>query len=414
MNGPRLPAQLSILVLLILSVCINYLDRGSLSVAAPVMEKEFALTPSQLGWLFSAFFWSYAIFQLVAGWLVDRYDVKWVYAGGFLLWSLATAATGMLTAFSALLIARLFLGVGESVTYPAISRIVVKNFPERQRGTVNSLIDAGCKIGPALSTLLGGLLVDRFGWRALFFVMGLGGLLWLLPWMMLVPADKGGRGTQESHGPSMWDIIRRREALGTSLGMFTLGYVWYFLLSWLPLYLVQERGFSMAKMAVMGSLPFWAMAVATASAGWASDQWIKRGGSVTRVRKTFVIGGLLLCAALMMPAVFVKDASLCIGLLVGASAALGIFTSNVWAVTQTLAGPLAAGRWSGIQNCVGNFGGVASSVMTGFIVQLTGSFFAAFAVASAMFVAGAVAYAWLVREVAPLDWDQGKKLQPIS
>lgn len=406
MNGSARSAQLSILVLLILSVCVNYLDRGSLSVAAPVMKTEFGLSPSQLGWLLSAFFWSYALFQLVAGWLVDRYDVKWVYAAGFFVWSLATAATGMLTAFSAILIARLFLGVGESVTYPAISRIVVKNFPEGQRGTVNSLIDAGCKVGPAVSTLLGGLLVDHFGWRALFLVLGLGGLLWLLPWILLVPSEAGTQGGKTEAGPSFSDILQRREAWGTSLGMFTLGYVWYFLLTWLPMYLVQERGFSMSRMAVMGSLPFWAMAGATMSAGWASDQWIKRGGTVTRVRKTFVIGGLLLCALLMLPAAFVKSATACVALLVGASVALGIFTSNVWAVTQTLAGPLAAGRWSGIQNCVGNFGGVLSPIVTGFIVQQTGSFFAAFAVASAMFVVGAVAYAWLVREVAPLNWGE--------
>ena len=151
----------TLLALLVVSVVINYLDRGALSVAAPRISRELSLSPTQMGVLFSAFFWSYATFQLVAGWLVDRYPLRWVYAGAFLIWSLATAAVGMVESLGALLGARLLLGVGESVAYPASSKILVRCFPEGRRGLANALVDAGSKVGPGLSTLLGGLAVER-------------------------------------------------------------------------------------------------------------------------------------------------------------------------------------------------------------------------------------------------------------
>jgi len=155
----------AVLTLLVLSIAINYIDRGALSVSAPLMSRELNLTPSEPGLLLSAFFWPYATFQLLAGWLVDRYSVKWIYAAGFLLWSLATAAIGFANSLPALLAARFVLGAGESVAFPACSKFLVHAFPESRRGMANAFIDAGAKTGPGLSTLLGGLAVAAFGWR---------------------------------------------------------------------------------------------------------------------------------------------------------------------------------------------------------------------------------------------------------
>ena len=154
------------LILLVLSVSINYIDRGNLSVAAPFLANELLLSKTQLGKLFSAFFWSYAAFQLVAGWLVDRYDVRWVYGLGFLIWSLATSFTGLATSFATIFALRLLLGIGESVAYPSYSRIIAGSFPERHRGTAIALVDAGSKSGPALGILIGGLMINHYGWRA--------------------------------------------------------------------------------------------------------------------------------------------------------------------------------------------------------------------------------------------------------
>ncbi len=409
MTTPRSTNSWLIVILLLLSVCINYIDRGSLSVAAPILKEEFSLGPRQLGYLLSAFFWSYTVMQLVVGWLVDRYDVKWVYAIGFLIWSLAKAATGMVNSFAALFAARLMLGVGESVFLPSVSKIVVRLFPPERRGLPNALVDVGTKIGPFLSTLIGGLLIKSYGWRALFIGIGLGSLLWLLPWFTSMPDDRGHRQEKRAAGLGMLEILSRRETWGTSLGMFTLGYVWVFLLTWLPSYLVKERNYSMEQMAVFGSLPFLGMAVATLTGGWASDRCIAHGRTPTFIRKTFAVTGLLLCGCLMLPAAFVADPSLSLGLLIAASVSLGIFTSNVWAITQTLAGAEAAGKWTGIQNFIGNLGGVLSPIVAGLIVEHTGSFFLAFAAAAGMLVLGAMSYLLLVPKVEPLVWSSGTR-----
>jgi MFS family permease len=393
-----------ILILLVVSVGINYIDRGLLSVSAPLIQAQLGLSPTELGVLFSAFFWTYAAMQIAAGWLVDRYPLQWVYATGYLIWSLATAATGMVSGFGQLLGARLALGLGESVAYPATSKILVREFPESRRGFANAMVDAGAKIGPGLSTLAGGLLVSQYGWRALFLGVGIASLPWLIPWIVYTRARHDSRTEQHVASPPTMALLRRREAWGTYLGMFALGYVWYFLLSWLPSYLVKERGFSMASMALLGSVPFWGMAVATLVGGWFSDAWIRRGASPTRVRKTFVVGGLLLCGAAMLPAVLVADPSWCVGWLTAACLSLGLYTSNVWAITQTLAGPAAAGRWSGIQNAIGNLGGVVSPLVTGWIVGETGSFLLAFLAASAVLVGGATCYLFLLGEVRTVDW----------
>lgn len=396
-----------ILILLVLAVTINYIDRGSLSVAKPEVAADLKLDPVQMGWLFSAFFWSYSVCHLFAGWLVDRYDVKWVYAVGFLIWSVATVAMGVFSGFAMFFALRLLLGIGESVAFPATSRVIVANFSEHQRGFANALIDAGSKVGPALSILLGGHIVASYGWRALFLIVGLGSLFWLIPWLKLVPSQKA---ESAMHGAPtvatpLSELLARREVWATALGFFCLGYAWYFLVSWLPSYLEEQRGFSKAEMSNYGSLPFWAMAATSLTGGWLSDRWIASGGTPTLVRRTFLIGGMLLCAGFMYAVTLVQDGRMCLILLVAACASLGFYTSNAWAVTQTLAGPSAAGQWTGVQNFVGNLGGVVSPALTGWLVKETGSFNSSFAAAAGVLVAGVVIYVTLLPRVEPLKWD---------
>ena len=404
-RGAARPAVL--LALLVAAVAINYVDRGSFAVANTDVAAEFRLDAFESGLLMSAFFWTYAACLVGAGWLVDRFDVKWVYAGGFLVWSLATLSTGLANGFAALLAARLLLGVGESVAYPATSRFIVETFPERRRGLANALVDAGSKVGPAASMLVGGLVVSRWGWRALFLLAGAASLVWLLPWIALVPSRPAGSAARlaDAARPTVGfgQLLRRRELWGTSLGFFCLGYVWYFLVFWLPTYFETERGFSKDAMALFASLPLWVMAGTTVLAGWTSDRLIAAGRDATAVRKGFLASGFLLCAAFMAAAVAATTDAACVAFLTAACGVLGLYTSNVWAVTQTLAGP-AAGRWTGVQNAIGNLGGVASPAITGWIVKETGSFSLAFTVASLTLVAGVAAYLALVGRVEPLDW----------
>ena len=395
--------QLIVLGLLVISICINYIDRGTLSVAAPFLAKDLQFNGTQLGKLFSAFFWTYALFQLVAGWLVDRYDVRWVLGLGFLIWSLSTSLTGLAGSFAAIFAFRLLLGMGESVAYPSYSRILAGSCPERHRGKANALIDAGSKCGPAMGVLIGGLVINQYGWRALFIALGLGSLAWLAPWAVWGPRPANPRQGHRQWSPGILAILRRRDAWGTFLGLFCVNYAWYFLVFWLPSYLVMERHFSAKMMAIFGSMPFWGVALSSIAGGWASDLWIAHGGSPTRVRKTFAAGGMLL-STLLLPAALVRDPSMCMVLLILASLLFGLFTSNIWAITQTLAGPEAAGKWTGWQNMFGNFAGIVAPWVTGRIVDATGQFLLAFVATCGALVLGAVAYLAIVGELKPAEW----------
>jgi MFS family permease len=396
----------SLLFLLTLSVLINYIDRGILSVSAPVMMRDLGLSAQQMGLAFSAFFWTYASFQLVAGWLVDRFSLSRIYAGGFLMWSLATAAVGLVSGLPSLLVTRLLLGIGESVAYPASSRILVHHFPEEKRGFANALVDAGAKLGPGVSTLAGGFLVNAYGWRAMFVSVGIVSLLWLLPWMIVtrrnLPAST--QHQPDEAGPDWTDLLRCEKVWITSAGMFALGYANYFLLSWLPSYLVSERGLSLTDMAVLGSIPFLAMATSSLIGGLTADAWIRRGVDAGRVRKMYAAGGLILCAAAILVAPVVTSTTASITLITVGCIALGMYTSNVWAITQTLAGPLAAGRWTGIQNAIGNLGGVVSPLLTGWIVSRTGSFTLAFVAVGVTLLAGSLVYLKLLGSITLVEW----------
>ena len=400
-----------LLALLVISVGINYIDRGNLSVAAPDLIRELSLSTTQVGLLFSAFFWTYASFQLLSGWLIDRYNVHWVYGISFLVWTAATALIGMVSSFGLLLMLRLLLGAGEAAAYPSCSKIIASDYAEHERGIANALVDAASKIGPALGTLLGGLIVAQMGWRSLFLILGFGGVLWLPFWFLSKPKHSEEIRPRTTEGaPGMLQIMRLRSAWGTFLGLFCLNYAWYFLLSWLPYYLVHERHFSLRMMAVIGSVPFWGLGVSSLIGGWASDRWILRGGSPTRVRKTFVVAGLLMCT-LLVPAAIVKETWVSMALIITVCLSFGLASSNNWAVTQTLAGPLAAGKWTGLQNAIGNLGGVVAPYLTGVIVAQTKSFYLAFLAAAVMAVLGAISYGLIVGRLETQNWNSPENVK---
>src|SRR5262249_39580014 len=167
------------LLLLVVSVLINYVDRGNLSIAAPLLKGELGISASQLGILLSAFFWTYTVMQFVCGLFIDRFDVNRVLASGYLLWSLATAVTGVVNGFAMLLAMRLLLGIGESVAFPCYSKILARHVPEHSRGFANGAIVAGMKCGPVVGTLGAGILMAKYGWRPVFVGAGWLSLLWL-------------------------------------------------------------------------------------------------------------------------------------------------------------------------------------------------------------------------------------------
>src|SRR5579883_628983 len=247
------------LALLVVSVCINYADRGNLGVAAKSISSELRFGPEKLGYLLAAFSLTYAFAQAFSGKIIDRWNVNWVYAFAFLLWSLATGLTGLANGFAAIFLLRLLLGLSESIAYPAYSKMIVISFPEQLRGAANALIDAGSKIGPALGVLLGVEMVERFSWRGMFLIMGGASLLWLIPWFFVaapLPSRPSRQEDEDDTQPAIPQLLRCRALWGSALGLFGGNYAWFFFLNWLPYYFETERHYSRDRLAIVGSLPF--------------------------------------------------------------------------------------------------------------------------------------------------------------
>lgn len=402
----------TLLILLAIAMAMNFFLRVNLSVAAPVLGPEMKLSPQSLGLLLSAFYWTYAVGQIFTGWLVDRFDVRWIYTIAVLIWSFSTFSIGITSSFAVMLCMLLLLGLGEAVAYPACSRVIISVFPETRRGLANSVIDMmGARLGPALGTLCGGLMVARLGWRWLFLLSGGAGLVWLIPWMFLAPRRPAQAERVVAVEIGWADLLRRRALWGTCCGQFGANYAWYFLLSWLPSYLVKDRHFSLSAMAVWAAAPYFLMALTSIGGGVLADRLIVRGASAVRVRQTFVCAGLLL-TSFLLPLVLIPRIEWALAGLLVACFAYGIYASNLWALSQTLAGSTAAGRWTGFQNACANVAGVVAAMLTGLIVARTGQFALAFMGASLACLFGAASYWFLVH---PSDANLGiEKFTTVS
>jgi len=229
----------------------------------------------------------------------------------------------------------------------------------------------------------------------------------VIPWFMVAPKIRTVSSMRARYdGPGLADILKKRDAWGTLIGLFGSNYAWYFMVTWLPQYLLMERHYSTRMMALTGWLPFCATAAGAAFGGWLSDRLIRSGASPTLVRKTFAITGLSGCAVLLMPAAIVTDQVSAMALLVAAALIYGLFSSNLWAITQTLAGVIAAGKWTGIQNCAGNIAGIVAPLVTGFIVYRTGKFYLAFVWVCVNLVMAALSYLLIVRKIEPVQWSR--------
>jgi MFS transporter, ACS family, D-galactonate transporter len=374
---------------------INYLDRGSLAVALPVISKDLGLDPIAQGFALSAFFWTYTAMQIPMGRIVDRYDIKKVYAVSFAIWSIAAAATGMATGLWTLIACRILLGIGEAVYLPGGIKVVSLHFKSHETAWPAGLFDLGTKVGLAIGTAVDVWLLVRYGWRSLFFRTGLFGLLWLIPWLMFYPSSRATAPVQKRIDWSA--LLSNRALLAICLGFFCWDYFWYFLISWLPTYLITVRHMSMPKVALFGGLPFLIFAGAEAIGGWTAGSLMRRGWSLSRVTKGFVAAGFAV-GLLIIPAAIVESTTLSIALLLGASLA-GIGCGSLISFPKICAREEEVALWTGIMNCAGNIGGVLAPIVTGYVVARTGSYVPAFLTVSVVLVVGIVAYTLMVPSV---------------
>jgi MFS family permease len=379
-----------VIVLLSLVLLINFIDRGAMSTAAPLIQHDLRLTNTQFGFLFSVFFWTYASTQVPVGWLSDRYGAQNVLSAGLALWAAATALTGFTSGFAMLVGLRLLLGLGESVGFPTVSAILTSAVPPRSLGRANGIVAVGYLIGPGIGVLLAGLLIDQVGWRGTFVTFGIGSILWLVPWFAIRPPRLGAQKA-DPYAPTLGAVLRKKAFWGTTVGLFSCNYMSYFILSWLPGYLVEERGFSMHQMEHTATTGYLVSGLSALLCGWVVDRFVANGRSAILSYK-MILCSVQVGAVPCMLAMGLGAQSLGVAGLFGFQILIGVAAPCIYALSQILAGPKAAGRWVGTQNAIGNLPGAISPWITGIIVDRTGHFALAFVAAAVMSAIGIVGW----------------------
>jgi ACS family glucarate transporter-like MFS transporter len=370
------------------------------------MLKEFHLNPALLGIALSAFFWPYFVLQIPVGSWADKYGAKKVLGWSVAIWSLASAATGMVQGLYSLVLARAGVGAGEAAAFPVLAKIAGQNFPSRERGTVVGAYMSTVRLAMAVSPAVMAFLMSVWGWRQAFFITGGASLLWCGWWYLGykdVSARTAGTGAPAAKPPIPWQrLLAHRGTVGLVMAKFFQDYLLYLFVTWIPTYLVMARGFSIIKMGIYASLPWVAGFIAQPLAGFLSDLLIKRGLSVTQARKRIQVG-LQICAAAVMGVGFIDSPILAIYLLTFAVAAESGAGGLIWAFVTEVAPENMAGSVGGIMNAGGALAGIIAPIATGFIVKFTGSFQLALAIGGVSLILAACSILFVVPELKPME-----------
>jgi len=408
--------------LIALGVIINYFDRINMSVGIQPLSKEFGLTPGQLGILLSAFAWSYAILQIPAGVILDKIGVKWVTRIGTIIWTVACFLTAVASGQGLVILSRVLLGIGEAPYFPSAAKAVGQWFPRHERATAISLYDAQSKLSNAIGTPIIAWIITEWGWRAGFYTTAVLSLIYaVLFWAMYRDPHEDKRlsneeydyivegGAQKSDETSgnVWGTIRylltKKKVWATLIGFAAYGYSWFLFLTWLPGYLATEMHMSVLKSGWYASIPWIVGTISEiAIGGWLVDRLINKGGHSTRVRKTFLVIGMLLGLSVIGAAFTTNPniAILCISIALGG---LVITSSIAYSIPTFIAPPGTVGTLTGLLTFGNNSMAIAAPIVTGFIVQATGSFMYAFLVAALILLAGIFSYLFLLTDLEPIE-----------
>ncbi|WP_186062465.1 MFS transporter [Burkholderia gladioli] len=407
-------AQIVALTLLMVSGIVNYLDRGTLAVANPLIRKDLGLSLGEMGLLLSAFSWSYALFQLPVGGLVDRIGPRRLLGIGLIVWSLAQAAGGLISTFGWFIVARIVLGIGESPQFPSAARVVSNWFPLRSRGKPTGIFNSASPLGTALAPLCLSILVAEFHWRWAFIATGALGLVVAVIWLAVYRDPNPSVLTAEEARYLQGDTAKTQAAehlsfadwralfsnlttWGMLIGFFGSVYLNWVYLTWLPGYLTMQRHMTLIHTGMAASLPFFCGFLGALCAGWFSDLITKRSTSPVASRRNAVVIAMLGMVAFTVPAALVESntvAIVCISVV--------IFLANAasacsWALATAAAPPNRVGSLGAIQNFGGFLGGALAPILTGYIAQAW-SFVPALLTAAAIAFVGAMSYLFLVRK----------------
>jgi ACS family glucarate transporter-like MFS transporter len=397
-----------------LGVAVNNLDRSTLSVALPFMHRDLHIPPFIEGLVLGWFFLVYALCLLPAGTLVDRFGARLMYGVGGLIWGVATLATAAVQGVGGLLALRFVLGAGEAPQYPSCIKATTEWFPDRERGAATGIWDMGARVGGVLTIPLVTAIIGWAGWRAAFLVAGVIGLVWALGWLLEYrspdrhrrPNDAERAYIRAGRPPEAGDasaqrvtwraLFRYRAVWGMMIGYFCFNYVAYFFITWFPSYLVDARHFNLLTLGIFGMIPGLAAVISEFTSGFVQDALINRGRDKSRVRKTFLVVGML-CASLVAVAVVVPTAAAALALLTFSYAALLVGGPTLGTLPAEFApSGRHVGALAGVQNFAGNIAGFLGPIITGAVITATGDYLIALVLTGAIALAGALNYVFVV------------------
>lgn len=407
LNADRMrPASSSglLVTLLAAAIFLSYVDRGLLAIAGPLIKDELGLSATEFGLAVSAFFWIYAPAQLLCGWMVDRFSVYQLFAAGVALWGAATMLFGAVEGLLSLVLLRLLLGLGQSFCFPGSSKMIARHCGAERRGSANGVVMAGLAAGQATGALVGGLIMAAYGWRTMCVFFGIVTLLWLLPWQRLTFAAVGDESAEARPQIPHREILGKRALWGSCAGHFCNNYGFYFLITWLPLYLVSVRGLTIEWMATLTALTFAIQTIVALASGWASDRLVAGGLPEGPVRKAIMVSANVVKAGAILGIALANSEIVLIGWLALTGIAIGMTSPQNFAIPQIFAGPFAAGRWVGMQNFAANVAGITGPVITGLIIDATDSYSIAFLLAGALTLASAFFWGVVVPRIEPIRW----------
>jgi ACS family D-galactonate transporter-like MFS transporter len=415
-----------VMLMLFVSVVVTYLDRSNLSIAAPAMRAELSIDTVHMGWILSAFGWTYAFCQIPGGWLVDRIAPRFLYPAVLILWSVATVWMGLVGSVAALIAIRLAIGLLESPSYSINNQVVTSWFPDRERAGAIGFYTSGQFVGLAFLTPVLLILEESHGWRSVFYTTGVGGLLWGLFWLLtyrspresranqaeiahieaggaLIELGSGGAARKAKTHASFADfltVFKYRKLWGVYIGQFAVTSCQWFFLTWFPTYLIEFRHLSFVKSGFYAAVPFLAAFLGVLCSGFLSDRMLRGGVSLGTARKAPIIGGLLL-SSVIVGANFVDDPVLVVGFMALAFFGNGL-ASIGWVLISSLAPSRLIGLTGGTFNFISNLSGITTPLVIGYLAQ-GGNFAPGLTYIAVVAVIGALAYILMIGKLERVE-----------
>ncbi|AYE53698.1 MFS transporter (plasmid) [Priestia megaterium NCT-2] len=420
-----------VVTLLFVATTINYMDRAILGVAGPSMMKDLSLSTVEFGILGSAFFWSYALMQIPIGVIVDKLGARLTYSIAIVWWSLCTVFTGFSRSLGALIGVRVLMGIGEAPAFPTNTRVISDWLPSHERGVANGIFNSGTAIGIGMTTPILAWIIENWGWQASFIIIGFLGFVWLAFWLFFfknrpsqsritnkveveyIEAGQSDTKNVPAVNISPFKFLKYRSVWSLLYGLFAHNYLIYLMMTWLPTYLVVERGMTLLKAGFFTMLPWIMSFLGNILGGLLSDYLIKRGWNSIKARKTILAIGMLFPLAIL-PTIYTESATASLMFISLAIGGEGLAAGILWATVSDVAPKGAEGKLAGLQNFVGNLAGWIAPVATGILIAKFHNFTIALIIPVVFCCIASLSYTFLIKNerilIQKTDIDKGNKV----